>query len=366
MKALVLDCGSDSIKAGLSGDSEPSLLLSTNMALNKSHESKIGNIGQERRDILRLNCPINRGFITNWNDMEKIWSFVFDEIKVDPDNQPIFLSESPCCSRSQRERITELMFEKFTVPSMSMQLQSVLSMLSTGLESGIIVECGDGLTQILPMFKNLAVSNAFARIELGGTDLSDYLFNLMNAKESVIPNRNVSKEIKEKFCYVSTDIKNESKAPSEKLSACLDYNLPDGKTLSISKERFLVPEALFDPSSIGFLLPGIHQVCLKATKKCETNIQKSLFENIVVTGGTTLLPGFTERFQKEMKKIAPWRTSVKVTLHPKPKYSAWLGGSILTSLPNFENILIHKKDYDEFGSWVIQKKTNFFASFVGN
>lgn len=365
MKAVILDCGSNTFKAGLSGESEPALLLPTNVALDKNLESRIGINGQDRSDILKLTCPVNRGFVTNWDDMEKIWSFIFDELKIDPINQPVFLTESPCCSKSQRERITELMFEKYSVPSMSMQVQAVLSMLSTGQETGVIVECGDGLTQILPIYKNFAVSNAFARMELAGADLTDYFFSLLNSKKSLLSNKDMVKDIKEKFCYVSGDIKNEAKVFPDQSSISIEYKLPDNKIVSFSKERFLVPETLFDPSSIGILLPGIHQVCLKSIKKCEKKIHKCLFENIVLTGGTSSMSGLAKRFQKEIKQIAPWRTNVKVTSHPKPKYSAWLGASILTSLPTFENTLISKKDYEEFGASIIQKKTNFFTSFLG-
>jgi actin len=69
--------------------------------------------------------------------------------------------------------------------------------------------------------------------------------------------------------------------------------------------------------------------------KCDVDVRRDLFSNIVLSGGTTMYPGIAERLNKEMVALAPSSVKIKIVAPPERKYSVWIGGSILSSLSTF-------------------------------
>src|SRR5690606_31765248 len=109
------------------------------------------------------------------------------------------------------------------------------------------------------------------------------------------------------------------------------------------------PEALFDPSRLGLEALGIHETTFDSINKCDIDIRKDLYNNIVISGGTTMLKGLENRLGKEVSALAPQSMKVKVIAPAERKYSVWIGGSILSSLSTFESMWITKQEYDESG-----------------
>mmetsp|Transcript_30043 Transcript_30043/g.45400 ORF Transcript_30043/g.45400 Transcript_30043/m.45400 type:complete len:90 (+) Transcript_30043:2-271(+) len=86
------------------------------------------------------------------------------------------------------------------------------------------------------------------------------------------------------------------------------------------------------------------------------DVRKDLFVNIVLSGGNTCLEGLAERLEKEIKALAPLATKVVLTAPPERNMSAWIGGSILASLPVFEHMWISKQEYEERGARIVHSK----------
>lgn len=124
----------------------------------------------------------------------------------------------------------------------------------------------------------------------------------------------------------------------------------------LDNERFRCPEALFQPSIFGLESSGIHELIFNSVMKCDENIRKDLFRNIILTGGTTMFPGMADRLQKELLALVPSDTNIKVIAPPERKYSTWIGGSILSSLYSFQQKWISKEDYDEIGPTIVHRK----------
>ena len=97
----------------------------------------------------------------------------------------------------------------------------------------------------------------------------------------------------------------------------------------IGNERFRCPEALFQPSFLGMEANGVHETCYNSIMKCDVDIRKDLYGNIVLSGGTSMYPGINTRLEKEMIQLAPPTMKIKVIAPPERKYSVWIGGSIL-------------------------------------
>jgi actin-related protein len=102
--------------------------------------------------------------------------------------------------------------------------------------------------------------------------------------------------------------------------------------------------------------PGIHETTYNSIKKCDIYLRRALCENIFLTGGTTMLPGFPERMQKEMRSLAPAAVNVNIVAPPERKYSVWIGGSLLGSLPAFQAMWISRREYDESGPSIVHRK----------
>jgi actin len=119
------------------------------------------------------------------------------------------------------------------------------------------------------------------------------------------------------------------------------YELPDGQVITIGAERFRCPEVLFQPSFIGMEAAGIHETTYNSIMKCDVDIRKDLYGNIVLSGGTTMFPGIADRMSKEITALAPSSMKIKVVAPPERKYSVWIGGSILASLSTFQQVNKH-------------------------
>ncbi len=82
-------------------------------------------------------------------------------------------------------------------------------------------------------------------------------------------------------------------------------------------------------------VPGVHELTYKSIMKCDIDVRKDLYANIVMSGGTTMFPGIPERLSKEVTALAPSTMKIKVVAPPERKFSVWIGGSILSSLSTF-------------------------------
>nr|XP_043623163.1 actin-3-like [Erigeron canadensis] len=369
--AVVLDNGTRYIKAGFACDVEPRIMVSSILGRPR-HKYHITRWSLKdfyvdgdtempyKRDLLKISYPITNGRVTNWEDMEILLHHTFyNELHVEPKDRPVLLTEPPMNPKNDKEQMTEMMFEKFDVPAMYVSNQSVMSLFASGITTGVVVESGHGVTHTVPIYQGSALPYATFQFNLAGHELTEYMHKIITQSHTEISTylnrfsgKEIVRKIKENLAYVSLDYQHELKNPVEK-----SYELPDGRLLTFGDELFRCPEILFQPSLIGMdASNGIHETTYRSIKMCGMDIKKELYHNIVLSGGSTMFPGFADRLSKEISVLAPASMKIKVVAPPERIYTAWLGGAVQASLSTFPQMLISKAEYYESGPSIVHQK----------
>ncbi|KRZ07521.1 Actin-1, partial [Trichinella pseudospiralis] len=255
-KPLVIDNGSGVVKAGFAGDDVPLAIFPSiigrprhqGVMIGKTNkESYVGDEAQNIRGLLTLKYPVEHGIITNWNDMELLWHHTFyNELRVSPKEHPVLLTEAPLNPK--------IMFESFKTPAIYVAVQAVLSLYATGKTTGIVLDCGDGVSHTVPIYEGYTLPHAILRLNLAGRDLTNHMITLLTERGysfTTTAEREIARDIKEKLCFVADDF--EQTIMTERLNRNFEtsYELPDGQVITIGSERFRCPEALFQPSLLG-------------------------------------------------------------------------------------------------------------------
>ncbi|KAE9255794.1 hypothetical protein PF004_g419 [Phytophthora fragariae] len=394
MEAIVLDNGSGCLKAGFSGEDTPRTTFTTctgrvknpewfaSQAPNwkaelRDRETFVGAECQMYRDFLELSNPINRGIVEDWDALERTWEFVFSqELRVDPETAalPVLCISSPSGPKKQQERMAQLMFESQKVCGFYFMQQCVLSLFASGRTRGLVVEVGHGSSHAIPIFEGYALPHAALHYNAGGMDISHRLHMLLS-KRGVsfhsFPLHTID-EIKESTCAMG----NQQGGQNQQDEASKPFELPDGTILQVDRPTQTMPaEVLFKPQELGDEHPlrpdkGLHECAAASIAMCDKDLQTDLLNAVVLAGGTTMLPGFSRRFQDELQSVlqsSGGGSNVNVNVIPDPvvrergynsqrKIAAWVGGSMFASLDTFRDIHITKQEWEEYHEAILDRK----------
>jgi actin-related protein 2 len=317
--AVICDTGTGMVKAGWAGHHEPCCEFPTiigrpalryDQGLSggpRLSDIVVGSAAVKDRSMLNLSRPIADGIVQNWDDLETIWSTVFEEMNVDTNGKSIVQTEAAMNPKKNRERIVETMFEKYGFGRVNVSIQAILALYSQGLTTGIVVDAGDGVTHLVPVYEGYLEPTLVHRINLAGRHVTEHLTKLLVGAGHPLnaqADQETVREVKQRLCYVAHDIVKERKLATETTLVDKQYTLPDSRTMRVSTERFEAPEIMFTPpASVAGDGKGIADAVFETIRKAGMDVQKSFFSHILLSGGTTMFPGFSTRLEKDVRQL---------------------------------------------------------------
>ncbi|RDW67126.1 actin family protein [Aspergillus mulundensis] len=343
------------------------------------------------------------------------------ELRIaDPEDTTIIFAEAPNALPALQKNADEIIMEEWGFggylrcvgPSLNAwnEAQSlfgdpVLSQPGAAVsptECLLVVDSGYSHTTVTPVYRGQPLQRGIRRLDIGGKHLTNYLKELVSMRQyNMLDETYIMNEVKESACFVSNDFSRDLERtwkgnrrrgqPDPGDGVVVDYVLPDPNggrrgfmrphdpllvskqrkavlagasadqlnedALILGNERFTVPEILFTPSDIGMKSAGVPDMILQSLSVLPTGLHPAFLANVIVVGGNSLLPGFMERLEAELRQIASAECVVRVRRPKDPIRSAWLGGSRLaTNKDELKKMAITRQEYQENGSsWTARK-----------
>ncbi|KAI2409217.1 Arp2/3 complex subunit, actin nucleation center [Ophidiomyces ophidiicola] len=353
-----------------------------------------GDEAAAARSMLQISYPMENGIVRNWDDMQHLWNYTFyEKMKIDPTGRKIMLTEPPMNPLKNREQMCEVMLEGYNFGGVYVAIQAVLALYAQGLSSGVVVDSGDGVTHIVPVYESTVLNHLTRRLDVAGRDVTRNLIALLLRRGYAL-NRTADfetvRQIKEKLCYVSYDLELDQRLSEDTTVLVESYTLPDGRVIRVGSERFEAPECLFQPHLVDVEQPGIAEFLFNTIQAADVDVRSSLYKAIVLSGGSSMYPGLPSRLEKELKQL--WLTRVlggnperlnvrslaiptfcidstnykipspkqkfKVRIEdpPRRRHMVFLGGAVLANLlADKDNMWISKQEWQEQGPRVLSK-----------
>jgi len=380
---IVCDNGTGFVKCGFAGTNFPKAIFPSMVGrpVMRFEENVINNIqikdimvgdeAQKLRNMLQITYPLENGIVRNWEDIQYVWDYTFSEkLKIKPQDCKILLTEAPMNPKKNREQMVQVMFEKYGFQGVYIGIQAVLVLYAQGLLTGVVVDSGDGVTHVIPVFDGFALPHLTKRLDVAGRDITRHLIKLLLLRGYAF-NRTADfdtvRQIKEKLCYVGYNLEMEKRLALETTVLVEPYTLPDGRVIRVGAERFEAPEILFNPSFIGIEAKGIAEQLFSTIQAADLDTRMEFYQHIVLSGGSSMYPGLPSRLEKDLKdmyleKVLKGDESrlkkfkLRIEDPPRRKHMVFLGGAYLAEImKNKENFWISKKEYKEQGANCLKK-----------
>lgn len=371
---IIVDFGSSEVKAGYKTDGpHPSIRFPSYIGepkynkilrvLNKKNydykEQFIGDECEPYLGIVKLRYPIKHGSFDNEKDISLMFNHIFSKLKLSEERvsqHPLLITEPLLNPKENREKIATILFEKYNIPALIFANQPCLSLFSFSDMTGVVLESGDGVSQICSILNGCSIPSSFIRSDFGGQDINEYLKKLFMLKGIDFisdTEKLLLHEIKKKYLQITMEGKKDDIVPSK-------YTLPDLTSITIDIEKTMASKVLLNPSLVGKNCLGIHQMISTCIEKVDFESRENLIQNIKVTGGNSCIKGLTEVLHTEIRGLLPKnsnKTKIKAIAQNLSTISCWNGGNIIAGLGIFKNLLISKKNWEEKGNDILHKQT---------
>ncbi|OHT06758.1 Actin-related protein 2 [Tritrichomonas foetus] len=315
--AIVLDLGSDTIKAGFSVSQCPDFVLpnvvgrplvppGTNLLTNDflfCDQTTPVSVNK----TLNVTHPLERATVSQWDDECKILDYLFDrKMKTSPRDHCLMITEASLASRKYRKKLIEVFFEEYLIPSIHIQPEALCSLCAAGLTSGTVIEIGENATRVASIVDHQFVPKSCAHIKVGGAEVTQRLIKLFQLRRTTFPENepvNPYRRIKESYCRVSKNISRRRALYEQDTAQFSTFSMANGRSIQLHREIYEPAEVLFEPSLIGQDGPGIVPLLFDSICHADPTIRNQITEHVVLSGGTALLPGLGERIASDTRNM---------------------------------------------------------------
>ena len=369
---IIVDIGTSEIKAGFAGQDGPKIrspnyIGELNSKKKYEQNQKKHYVSDECNKFIRnlgLRFPIEHGSFTNQEDISLVFNYIYSKLEINEEqikNHPLLISEPLHNKEENREKISEILFEKIGVPSLIFGSQPLLSLYSTSYTTGVILESGDAITQSCVSYEGYLIPSSCFRSDYGGRDVTNVLKILINNNNHILNNNyfsdmNICKNIKEKQCYLIFNKEKNGEGDMDCNYISSDYILPDGNKIELGEEKILAPEILFNNKLNFSEYQTFDEMVFNSISKADINIKNKLYNTVILTGGNVLFRGMEEKMKGNLEKRAPKHMEIKIRINNNPQISCWNGGNIISSLSSFRKMWVTKNDWTEKGKKIVQDK----------
>ncbi|THD23123.1 Actin protein 2 B [Fasciola hepatica] len=383
-RIVVCDNGTGFVKCGYAGSDFPEHIFPSMIGRPMLRTtSKIGNVevqdimigdeASELRQLLEISYPMENGIVRNWDDMILLYEYIFGpkKMNIDPRHAKILLTEPPLNPLKNREKMAEVMFEKFGFNALHIAIQASLTLYAQGLMTGVVVDSGDGVTHICPVYEGYSLPRLTKRLDVAGRDITRYLIKLLLLRGYAFNQTadfETIRQMKEKLCYVAYDVEQEQNLALETTVLVKKYTLPDGRVIKVGGELFGAPEALFQPHLINHEGVGIAELLFNTIQSADVDTRPAFYKHIVLSGGSTMYPGLPCRLQREIRQLYLQQVlkgnterlakfKIRIEAPPQRKHMVFIGGSVLANImkDNSNGSWITRSEYQDQGARVLDK-----------
>jgi len=354
--------------------------------------SYVGDEVMQHKHHLSLTYPIDHGHIDEWLQFEELFAHVVlmnkqelrpDEplpsiinsaLEIEPyfKDTPLLITVPAASSAKRLENIAEIAFEMFNFPELLFASSGALSLFGQGSDTGLSVEIGHGITQIVPTISGFCDRSAVKRAEYGGLEVSMLLQKMLCDDGQLLTTRTefgYVQDVKEKSLFIVQDPRKSTNRKEKNNDVTYRYVLPDGeilrsgeRSINVTREmQSLAPEVMFEPSFMNRDDSGLTDLIWAALKDSSVDSRRELLRNITLGGGGSLLDGLQKRLELEMMLTCPnsVASEAKVIARDGREFSAWAGGNIVAN-PSFrksqDQSWVTKQMYREGGAKVLMER----------
>ncbi|KAK1232783.1 actin family protein [Marasmius sp. AFHP31] len=324
---IVIDTGSATCRAGFADDTVPRVVVQTLIA---RPSEQIIKMAPQSKDL----CLVGR-VIIDWSGIVHLWRHVYEkELQGSEQRRPLVLTESPSQSPEDRQKVLDILFDDLKVPSVYIQDTASLALHASGLTTGVVLDLGCDTTTCIVISNGNVLRETLQSTSFAGKALTEFLrLELMN---------------REQVCFVKLS-SDKAEVPPITVVDTL------GENVVIEKEQWTPGEALFNPSIAGSDAPGIDRLVLDTISKAPEALRFTLFQNIVLIGGTSKMKGLATRLNQELGRSAPEGVTVNVVNDQNTAgVAAWVGAARLAS-----------SDHDKLeGQWITTDASTLAAGLT--
>ncbi|CAD5227523.1 unnamed protein product [Bursaphelenchus xylophilus] len=364
-KVLLLEIGAASVRAGVltNKPSLPQCFFPAIALVTNDNQIIVGNeaLAPENRRKGRLERPMDvadGAGIERYNFNSRIVDAavrkVLEDLKIKAGEYKILLSISQDVPTTYASQLLHLLLEALHFQAATIARQPSLILYSYDVTTGVVVDIGETL-HIVPVIDEYIVDSAIVSLPFGAQQIRNALKRrLQNSANGAgigfhSPVEHiVLQEVVRQVCYVDSESTGDKKGPITVDLSALKLGEGFPTQIQVDEERHLVAEGLFNPKKWGIETKGIHHLIHEVIQQSPIDSRRTLYRNIYLAGGVSLLPGLAERLEQELSKIAPSSIFVQVHGSPWRYHAAYLGAQVIASSHQFDSCCADKDNINEY------------------